>query len=82
MEPEQGVGWHSLLRCGLLRVELGQRTVVFFVPEGHCTDMEGAIQLAKQINPDVRFIATVSGGQLDTCYQRFHVEWSVVRRMR
>lgn len=68
MGAKQGIESHPLLCCGLLSIVLTGAWVVFYLPEGQCTDMTGAIALAKQINPEVAFIATIGGNELNTCY--------------
>ena len=42
---------------------------------GHCTDMVGAIEFCRGVDPDVTAIATFSGDQLDTRYRKGDNGW-------
>lgn len=70
------IDFHDGLRCGLLSIEMtGPHEVRFRLPESHCTDMTGAIRLAKAINPAVRCIRTYAGDVPDTMYLMDGSEW-------
>jgi len=47
-----------------------------YLPEGEHCDMRGAISVGKSLMPDVVIIATYSGKDLDTTYNRLEKRWS------
>lgn len=50
-----------------------------FMPDGCCTDMQGAIRLFRKIDPNVRVIRTFAGPARDTTYERVgRDEWVAV----
>lgn len=69
MEP-----FHKLLMCGLHRISFpNPETCTLELPEGHCTDMQGAIRVAKSVTKHLdgfrlRLIRTVAAGRDDTYY--------------
>lgn len=72
---------HAGLRCGLLGINLPGRGVVELrLPEGHCTDMAGAIRLAKAVTKPMSAyglwcVRTIAGGMLDTSYEHSDGKW-------
>jgi len=73
-----GIEWHPVLRCGLVKIELFGEVVILTLPDGNCTDMEGAIELAGTVCPGVRLVVTYSGTALDTCYGLVRGTWGVL----
>ena len=70
----------SQLCCTLVRVEVDfeRHRAVLHLPESECTDMTGAIDYCRAIDPDVRSIQTMSGHDPDTLYQRSDGEWLAI----
>lgn len=68
------IAYHPVLKCGIERIEVAEQIVSFYLPPYHCTDMCGAIELAKAINPGVRLILT-SNGKKDTSYRFWREKW-------
>ena len=67
---------HHLLQCELKKADIPDDiSVAFYLADGHCTDMGGAIKLAKFLLPGVRRIATFSGDNIDTRYFLINEEW-------
>jgi hypothetical protein len=46
-----------------------------YLADGDCTDMSGAIELARRIDPEIDRIRTFSGDKPDTYYNFEGVEW-------
>lgn len=68
------------LMCDCLGVEIPSPThVIIRVPEGQCTDMSGAIQLAQRVAPDVSLVETWVGDARDTCYACLGGQWVAQR---
>lgn len=65
------------LGCRLRRVEYDfiSRTGFLYFPDGHCCDMEGAIDLISEIDSKVETIRTFSGRKEDTMYKLIKGEW-------
>lgn len=79
MIDPKGIPFHDGLCCGLDEIHIGGEAVILVVPDGHCTDMEGAIALAKAVHPEVRLVATFSGKRVNTCYGLMPSgEWAAV----
>ncbi len=60
------------LKCGLDSIHIiTQEWVQIIIPTQHCTDMRGAISLAKKVLPDVtRIMTTRACGCHDTEYRK------------
>ncbi len=68
----KAASFHPDLMCGVLRVEyrFSTHTAYLHLPDGDCTDMDGARRMASAIDSEVRTIVTFSGPEVDTVYQR------------
>lgn len=64
---------NTFLQCELeeVRVKPEVGVVEFWIRQGQCVDMKGAIQLAMVYQPDVVKVITYSGLELDTRYVRY-----------
>lgn len=52
-----------------MSVDAENKAVKFWMERGNCADMTGAIELASNAMPDVKFILTgYTDNTLDTCY--------------
>ena len=73
--------WSGELMCYLLGSEVYGETVTFRLAPGSCTDMSGAIRLARSLNPEVRSIDTISPGHPDrnTRYTFDGADWIATR---
>lgn len=69
--------WYSArLQCYLRSVHVrAPGCLVIEVAEGGCTDMEGALELAYFVMPDVRLIVVYSGEVPDVVYRRVNGAW-------
>jgi len=70
--------YHSQLGCGIKRFEYDFATCVarLFLPDGHCTDMDGAIKLALALDDRCVRVETFTGTAPDTRYiLRSDGEW-------
>ena len=78
------VVYHCLLMTTIrrMRYDFEQRVGVLYLPAGVCTDMSGAIQFFKKIDPEVHQIQTYSGEQRDTIYTRTGKQWEALRGPR
>jgi hypothetical protein len=57
------------LKCRLTKVTFpANDTITFYLRDGDCVDMTGAVSLATKIMDSVREIRTYSGKQKDTDY--------------
>ena len=73
-------GYRELLGCGLRAIEIvNDSYVVLRLPPKHCCDMDGAIKLAKFVQPDVDYIVTYSGDLRDTRYVLKENGWIAFR---
>lgn len=54
---------------------VGPGKLAIALPDGNCTDMGGAIRIAKTLMPDVSVIYTISGGEPDTMYCKEGKDW-------
>lgn len=71
--------YNPLLKCGIESIEaVGHDTILIHLPEGHCADMEGSIELARQVLPTVKKVRTFSGNLEDMCYHSFSGVWVAV----
>jgi len=70
--------FHTKLKCGVLRLayDFDSATGTLHVPDGHCCDMKGCIDLFKEIDPAVQAIDTFSGVKPDTRYRRVQEDWT------
>lgn len=77
----QGVFQRDLM-CRIIRFNYDFETQEcrLFLDAHNCTDMTGAINFAKAIDPDVLFVRTYERGQLDTCYRKEGEEWEASSR--
>ena len=68
------------LKCYVTNLEYDfwARRGVLFMADGNCTDMRGCIRLFEAIDSNVTFIVTMSGGALDTCYDKRSGEWKAI----
>ncbi len=73
----------DLLCCGIKQVQydFDLLRVDLYLPDDHCTDMTGAIQVATHWMPDCQLITTWSGGVPDTSYQLTPLGWRVEGEM-
>src|SRR5438093_1079447 len=64
--------FHEGVRCFVDKVSYDFRSSTgrIDMPEGSCTDMAGAIDLIRGIDPEARRIETFAGGKPDTSYLR------------
>lgn len=72
---------HDELECGLVGAEFDMRRhrARLVIPEGECTDMEGAIRLCQRFDPEVRFIQTQHpNGFRDTAYELADGAWRAI----
>ena len=74
---------HRLLWCRLVGITFpDSRTCCLHLHEGHCTDMSGAIKVAKSITKhllefNLRVVQTIAAGEPDTYYIRLdNGEWT------
>lgn len=69
-DGEAGAVWREDLMCGLVAVVavLPEHQVRLMLAAGSCTDMAGAISLARDIDPRVRSVVTFSGAEMDVAY--------------
>lgn len=70
----------AILKCRVNRIEydFDSRSGHLFLPEGNCTDMQGAIEFFLNIDPDVIHIHTWQGGKLDTQYVIYGGLWKAI----
>lgn len=63
---------HKKLKTDVERLDhnFDQHETRIFMPRGCCTDMSGAINLARRIDPGVRSVLTFAAGRPDTAYRR------------
>lgn len=72
---------HRGLLCGLRGIHFpGNGVVELLLPDGHCTDMAGAIRLAKAVTKPMSAyglwcVRTIAGGLLDTSYEHSDGKW-------
>jgi hypothetical protein len=52
-----------------------------YVAAGFCTDMSGAIWLFKRVDPHVREVIVVAGGEVDTIYTKLGQKWRAAFRI-
>jgi hypothetical protein len=71
--------WNETLKCALDNVDIeDENTVTFYLPEGQCVDMTGAIKIATMLSSGVKTINTHSGKEADTRYVRKGKEWQAL----
>jgi len=75
-----GEVWSEELVCNIkgLAYVFAERRCVMWLPEANCTDMSGAIRLAKRIDPKVKQIQTLSDNEMDTCYILEKGKWRAI----
>jgi hypothetical protein len=61
-----------------LAYDVRTRTGTVTMPPECCTDMAGAVALFRGIDPHVRRIVTIAGGQHDTTYVKRGRAWDAV----
>ena len=63
--------------CRLLAAhfDFAEHQARLMLPAGHCTDMQGAIEFCRGVDPAVVAIATFSGDHLDTRYRKGDNGW-------
>ena len=68
------------LGCYVERIEYDfwTRRGILWMAEGNCTDMRGCITLFEAIDPEVVFITTMSGPDLDTRYDKRTGSWKAI----
>jgi hypothetical protein len=72
--------WNDTLKCALDNVDIeDENTVTFYLPEGQCVDMTGAIKIATMLSSRVKTINTYSGKEADTGYMRRRTSWQAFR---
>lgn len=77
--PESGVMNFKLV-CGLRAVVLNdETTVTIHIPSMECTDMAGAINMAKYLNPDVQKVIVMAGDKIDRVYREGSDKWISTR---
>lgn len=59
-----------------LRYNVETRTGVLYLPPYCCTDMDGAIAMFQNIDPNVARIVTVAGVVEDTVYEQIRGKWT------
>jgi len=71
------VVYHCLLMTTVRRMsyDFERRVGALYLPEGVCTDMGGAIQFFKRIDPEVEQIQTYAGPERDTISTRTGKQW-------
>ena len=71
-------GWNGV-GCDVLRLtyDVPTRTGTLWLPETHCTDMTGAINFFKKIDPKVQVVEVFSGTDHDITYRGFGHRWAV-----
>ena len=69
--------WSAALVCNWSSIHPGDGpdVIVIQLPKNNCTDMRGAIKIARAVMPKVTTIYTVAGGKLDTLYLKTGKEW-------
>jgi hypothetical protein len=67
-----------MCRAVSIEYEFKLRTARLYLAPYHCTDMRGAIALAKRIDPECHRVETYAGEWADTFYVRTGDEWSVL----
>jgi hypothetical protein len=55
--------------------DVEERRGFIYVAAGFCTDMSGAIWLFKRVDPHVREVIVVAGGEVDTIYTQLGQMW-------
>lgn len=77
--------WNECLVCHVCRLAYNfvEKTGELWLPNGHCCDMSGCIELFQRIDEDVQKITTYSGDKPDTIY-KYNVgdsgRWDAVRQ--
>jgi len=71
---------HFGLQCRVneLRYDFQRRAGRLLLPQGSCTDMRGAIDIFRQIDPGVQAVFTYEDGRLDTVYALAGGEWQAL----
>lgn len=72
-----GKTWSKELMCEFSGWDVfDNESLILRTPENNYCDMDGAINMAKRIFPNVSHIATKVGGIVDTCYRKNSLgEW-------
>lgn len=80
MSKSTGLDWDERLKCGVvsLAYDFGSHTGQLHLPDGHCCDMTGCIDLFQEIDPEVTAIYTYSGGRADTAYRKSGTKWNAL----
>lgn len=62
--------WRKDLVCAIfaLQYDFLQHAAALHLQYGHCCDMNGAIALAKAIDPEAKIVVTYSGRKPDVAY--------------
>ena len=70
--------WNEELMCGLIAalVDYKHNKVTLFLPDRHCTNMNGAISFCKVLLPNVMRIDVKSGLRDDFSYAILDNEWA------
>lgn len=67
--------WSDELKCGIVSIEFPRKGVVdLLLPPGHCTDMTGAIKLAKRVTKKMPHfglwcVRTITSGENGNSYE-------------
>jgi len=74
-----------LLQCNIekLTYDFETKVVNFYLPQHNCTDMRGAITVAKRVSPDVQMINVYEDENLINIYLKIADKWtaqSFIRR--
>ena len=68
-----------LMCCFYLAEEAEDETVNIYVPDQHCVNGAGAIELAKEGVPEVKVVRVIAGEYLDTVYWFDDTKWHTIR---
>lgn len=71
------------LKCQILHVlvDIERHVTRIVMADGNCTDMQGAIDFATRIDPDVTEIDTATRMMPDTKYKLINGEWKAIPYM-
>jgi hypothetical protein len=81
MDKEMEKIWNKDLMCGLIAAEINyvNDMVLLFLPNWHCTNMNGAIRFCKRLYRKVNRIVVIAGNRDDYGYELLDGEWVVIR---
>lgn len=76
--------FHDDLMCHIKRASFDHdiKQAEFYLPQHNCTDMKGAIKLAKTIHPDVEVIMVYEDDKAINVYTKKNKEWLSVSYQR